>query len=117
VSSETAEERQRTWHQHQPRQASGNGRAVRVPYVVADRSCGCPERRRRIDGGSGTMLSRRLSDPERTGFVRQSIRPSTPPRERYEPTPASERVARFPTGTASITAVTEAANGPQPDPT
>jgi DNA-binding HxlR family transcriptional regulator len=59
------------------------------------------------------MLSRRLSDLQEKGFIQQSTRPSTPPRKRYELTAAGERVARFLDEMEAITAIDEAADGPQ----
>jgi DNA-binding HxlR family transcriptional regulator len=111
MSSETAEEWQRTWHQLQ--QALGTKWALHVLHVIADEECGFTDLRRRIDGISETMLSRRLSDLQEKGFIRQSTRPATPPRKRYELTAAGERVARFLDEMESITAIAEAADGPQ----
>jgi DNA-binding HxlR family transcriptional regulator len=111
MSSETAEEWQRTWHQLQ--QALGNKWALHVLHVIADEARGFTELKHRIDGISETMLSRRLSDLQEHGFVRQSTRPSTPPRPRYQLTAAGERVARFLDDMESITAIAEAETGPQ----
>jgi DNA-binding HxlR family transcriptional regulator len=82
-------------------------------HVIADEECSFTELKQRIDGISETMLSRRLSDLEETGFIQQSTRPSTPPRKRYELTAAGERVARFLDEMEAITAIDEAADGPQ----
>jgi DNA-binding HxlR family transcriptional regulator len=111
MSSETAEEWQQTWHQLQ--QALGNKWALHVLHVIADEACRFTELKQRIDGISETMLSRRLSDLQEKGFIQQSSRPSTPPRKRYELTAAGERVARFLNEMEAITAIDEAADGPQ----
>jgi DNA-binding HxlR family transcriptional regulator len=111
MSSETAEEWQRTWHQLQ--QALGNKWALHVLHVIADEECSFTGLKQRIDGISETMLSRRLSDLNQKGFIQQSTHPSTPPRKRYELTAAGERVARFLNEMESITAIADAEDGPQ----
>ena len=93
TAATTDAEWQSTWHSL--RELLGSKWSLHVLRLLSTGSYGFNEAKRRIDGMTATMLSRRLKELECHGFVDRTVRETTPPTTAYRLTDRGSEFARL----------------------